>query len=167
MTNVKANPFPFALGSTPSAKLIRLPILFHTFRAVTEILVSSTNRLLEISTQGAEIGEQAVLKRRTVMLSKCANPTCSASFRRLGSGRLFRFEVRSPSEPCRDVPDSVCSAKSGRASVFFWLCKNCKLTHTLSFDSARGLTVQPVPTDHGYGPAGQGVELARMSGQAS
>lgn len=101
------------------------------------------------------------------MLSKCANPTCSASFRRLGSGRLFRFEVRSPSEPCRDVPHSVCSTKSGHASVFFWLCKNCKLTNTLSFDSARGLTVHTIPADHGCAPAGQGVELARMTGQAS
>jgi len=71
------------------------------------------------------------------MLPKCGNPTCSACFRRLGSGRLFRFEVRSPSEACRDVPHSVCNTKSGHASVFFWLCENCKLTHTLSFDSAR------------------------------
>ena len=101
------------------------------------------------------------------MLSKCANPTCSASFRRLGSGRLFRFEVRSLSEPCRDVPHSVCSTKSGHASVFFWLCKNCKLTNTLSFDSALGLTVQPISTDHCSGPAGQGVGLGRMTGQAS
>lgn len=101
------------------------------------------------------------------MLSKCANPTCSASFRRLGSGRLFRFEVRSPSEPCRDVPHSVCNTKSGHASVFFWLCENCKLTHTLSFDSARGLTVQPISACHGCGPTEQGVELARMAGQAS
>jgi hypothetical protein len=79
---------------------------------------------------------------------------------------LFRFEVRSPSEPCRDVPHSVCNTKSGHASVFFWLCENCKLTHTLSFDSARGLKVQPISAYHGCGPTEQGVELARMAGQA-
>lgn len=101
------------------------------------------------------------------MLSKCANPKCSASFRRLGSGRLFRFEVRSPSEPCRDVPHSVCSTKSGHASVFFWLCENCNLTNKLSFDSARGLTVAPIRPDPDHVPAGSCFELAPMTEQAS
>ncbi len=84
------------------------------------------------------------------MTTKCANPACSVLFHRLGHGKLFRFEVKSPSEPCRDVPDTVCSVKSGGASVFFWLCDNCSLTKTLSFESARGLTVEPILGPRGY-----------------
>jgi hypothetical protein len=101
------------------------------------------------------------------MLSKCANPKCPVSFRRLGRGRLFRFEVRLPSKSCRDVPDSVCSSKSGHASVFFWLCENCKLTNTLSFDSVRGLTVKPIRPDRDHGPTAECLELAPMTEQAS
>ena len=100
------------------------------------------------------------------MLSKCANPTCSVSFRRLGCGRLFRFEVRSPSKPCRDVPNSVCGAKSSHASVFFWLCESCKLTNTLGFDSVRGLTVKPIRSDRDCGTTAECLELTSMAEQA-
>jgi hypothetical protein len=92
------------------------------------------------------------------MTTKCANPACSVPFHRLGRGKLFRFEVKSSSEPCRDVPDTVCSVKSGRASVFFWLCDNCSLTQTLSFESARGLTVEPIPGPRGYEAVPQNVQ---------
>lgn len=101
------------------------------------------------------------------MTAKCANPACSVPFHRLGRGKLFRFEVRSPSEPCRDVPDTVCSKKSGGASVFFWLCDKCSLTTTLSFDSARGLMVEPIPEARNCAPLLQGFERARRSEQAS
>jgi hypothetical protein len=62
------------------------------------------------------------------MTAKCANPSCSVPFHRLRGGKLFRFEVRLPSEACLDVPETVCSTKSGRASVYFWLCEKCALT---------------------------------------
>jgi hypothetical protein len=70
---------------------------------------------------------------------------------------VFRFEVR-PCEPCRDVPETVCSTKSGRASVFFWLCDKCSLTTTLNFDSTRGLTVKPIGEVRAHVPAPQGLE---------
>lgn len=92
------------------------------------------------------------------MTTKCANPVCSVSFHRLGRGKLFRFEVKSPSKPCRDVPDTVCSVKSGRASVFFWLCDNCSLTKTLSFEAARGLTVESLPGPRGCVAVPQDVQ---------
>jgi|KBSSwiStaDraftv2_1062776.scaffolds.fasta_scaffold1054713_1 hypothetical protein len=78
------------------------------------------------------------------MTAKCANPSCPASFHRLRGGRLFRFEVQLPSSSCRDVPETVRSMKSGVASVYFWLCEKCALTKTLSFDAARGLSIEPI-----------------------
>ena len=43
------------------------------------------------------------------MVSKCANPNCSAEFMYFGDGRLFEFESTS-SRATRD---------------FHWLCKEC------------------------------------------
>lgn len=101
------------------------------------------------------------------MTAKCANPSCSVPFHRLGRGKLFRFEVRSPSEPCRDIPDTVCSTKSGRASVFFWLRDKCSLTTTLSFNSASGLTVEPMQEARNCVPVSQCFESERRSEQSS
>jgi hypothetical protein len=100
------------------------------------------------------------------MTAKCANPSCSVPFHRLGRGKLFRFDLRSRSEPCRDIPDTVCSTKSGHASVFFWLCEKCSLTTTLSFNSAKGLTVQPMQEACNYVPVPQGFGIARSDEQA-
>jgi hypothetical protein len=46
------------------------------------------------------------------MLSKCANPACAASFRKLGIGKLFLI----------DRPDA--SQRSARLE-FYWLCPEC------------------------------------------
>lgn len=46
------------------------------------------------------------------MLSKCANPACGASFRKLGIGKLFVI----------DRPDA--SQRSTRLE-FYWLCPEC------------------------------------------
>ena len=88
-------------------------------RTVTEIPSQSTNEPLEKSIPSEEIvDERCRLKRGRPVTAKCANPACSVPFHRLERGKLFRFEGRSPSEPCRDVPDTVCSTKSGGSSVF-------------------------------------------------
>jgi len=54
------------------------------------------------------------------MLAKCANGSCSASFRRLAEGRLFRLET----DP------ALGSSKSDRVE-YFWLCPLCSSTLTL------------------------------------
>jgi hypothetical protein len=54
------------------------------------------------------------------MLAKCANPSCSASFRHLADGRLFRLET----EPRFPSPDS-------RETEHFWLCEACSAATTL------------------------------------
>ena len=66
------------------------------------------------------------------MLSKCANPQCSAPFRRLNEGKLFCLESdhRNPQH------------KSSRVE-YFWLCRSCSFTLTLRF-AADG-TVAPTP----------------------
>ena len=51
------------------------------------------------------------------MLSKCANPTCSAGFRYLRQGRIFNLEV-SPICPNGDVQVS-------HKIEHFWLCDSC------------------------------------------
>lgn len=54
------------------------------------------------------------------MLAKCANPSCSASFRHLAEGRLFRLET----EPHLQSPNS-------RETEYFWLCEVCSSGTTL------------------------------------
>lgn len=46
------------------------------------------------------------------MLKKCANPECSALFRKFGTGKLFRVERRHTS-PLRSYIE------------FYWLCAEC------------------------------------------
>ena len=54
------------------------------------------------------------------MLAKGATPSCSASFRHLADGRLFRLETqpRSPSPNFRETE-------------YFWLCEACSAGSTL------------------------------------
>src|SRR5579864_6750131 len=54
------------------------------------------------------------------MLAKCAYPSCSASFRHLADGRLFRLET----EPRFPLPNS-------RETEYFWLCEACSAESTL------------------------------------
>lgn len=55
------------------------------------------------------------------MVAKCSNPSCSALFRRLAEGRLFRLE------PDPTLPGS---SKSNRVE-YFWLCGSCSAAMTL------------------------------------
>ena len=54
------------------------------------------------------------------MLAKCANPSCSASFRHLQDGRLFLLE-----------PDRTLRPSEVKALEYFWLCKACSAEMTL------------------------------------
>ena len=54
------------------------------------------------------------------MVAKCANPSCSASFRNLQEGRLFRLEAD------RVLTPSANSDASRQNRVeYFWLCGPC------------------------------------------
>ncbi len=54
------------------------------------------------------------------MLAKCTNPSCSASFRFLDDGRLFRLDT-----------DPTLRSSSAKATEYFWLCKDCSVGMTL------------------------------------
>jgi len=53
------------------------------------------------------------------MLAKCANPSCSVSFRYLQEGRLFRLEA----DP--ELTPSNSYASSHSRVEYFWLCSHC------------------------------------------
>jgi hypothetical protein len=55
------------------------------------------------------------------MLAKCTNPSCSASFRHLADGRLFRLES-----------DSPVGSSNAKMTEYFWLCGCCSAGLTLN-----------------------------------
>ena len=54
------------------------------------------------------------------MLAKCANPLCSATFRRPPDGKLFRLGT-----------DSAIGSSRARLVEYFWLCHRCSSVMTL------------------------------------
>jgi hypothetical protein len=72
------------------------------------------------------------------MVSKCANPACSASFRYLHAGRLFELEtdVRHP-----DALDSPL-----QTIEYFWLCEDCARTLEVVIYQGRAM-VRPRTSD--------------------
>jgi len=97
------------------------------------------------------------------MVRTCANPACAAPFRYWRGGKLFRCDVKRPSEPCLDVPDQICQLKPIRSSVFFWLCKNCSSRMTLRFDPHEGLRVVPLSSPAPYGNVIGATEAQELS----
>ncbi|HEU5337235.1 MAG TPA: hypothetical protein VFU27_14790, partial [Terriglobales bacterium] len=75
------------------------------------------------------------------MIAKCANPLCSNPFRYFGAGKLFPFELKNPSPPCKDVPNAVCVRRPHHHTIFFWLCRTCAGSLTLCFDPRTGVSV--------------------------
>lgn len=83
------------------------------------------------------------------MISHCANPECRLPFHYLKGGRLYRFDVRRPVEPCKDVPNAICEAKPSQASIYFWLCDSCSLEYTLQFSTHHGISIMPLQQPRG------------------
>ena len=89
------------------------------------------------------------------MLTKCFNPSCSASFRFLHSGRLFHFEKRLP------FTTKTASARMSSSGEFFWLCEKCAAELTLVQDPKRGVrTVPLVPQTLPQSLPGEGIAAA-------
>lgn len=78
------------------------------------------------------------------MISECSNPQCGKPFHYLRGGKLFRFDVRRPVEPCRDIPNAICASKPAQASVFFWLCGDCSRQHSVRFSLREGISIVPL-----------------------
>jgi hypothetical protein len=72
------------------------------------------------------------------MLSKCANPSCSTSFRYMHEGKLFRFEVETQEEPAESA------GQSRRRIEYYWLCNACCCSMSLRYEPATGVTTVPI-----------------------
>jgi hypothetical protein len=74
------------------------------------------------------------------MLSKCANPGCTANFLYLHQGKLFRLNV------ANDIPvsSSPPQAKTAQRVEFFWLCSQCASELTIDYDQRTGVEVVPL-----------------------
>lgn len=78
------------------------------------------------------------------MVSKCANPECSASFRYLYTGKLFRFETSGGQERRRAMGEEEVPRKCMRRIEFYWLCEECAATMTLAYDPGVGILARPI-----------------------
>ncbi|MBO0912375.1 MAG: hypothetical protein J2P13_11335 [Acidobacteria bacterium] len=76
------------------------------------------------------------------MVSKCANPDCTAPFRYFHTGKLFRVETSSGLERRRAMGQSDEPRKPIRRLEFFWLCEDCASKMTLVFDRETGIGVR-------------------------
>ena len=70
------------------------------------------------------------------MISKCANPDCSAPFLYLHAGKLFRIEVESPAQ----FQSATGASKPVRRVEYFWLCDICAKALTLKYIPGSGVT---------------------------
>ena len=74
------------------------------------------------------------------MLSKCANPDCSAHFLYLHQGKLFRFETRADGHGASGYDPET--KKLARRVEFFWLCDHCAAVMTLTFKEGIGVRAE-------------------------
>jgi len=77
------------------------------------------------------------------MLSKCANPECSALFLYFRRGRLFRLETQGREDRRRHLGNEAGVAQPLRRIEFYWLCEDCAEKMTIAFDKVSGVSVLP------------------------
>jgi len=70
------------------------------------------------------------------MVDKCANPKCSATFRRLCDGKLFVTEVET------DYHNSVSGHQ--RLREYSWLCNSCCRTMIVIVEKGKRAQVVPL-----------------------
>lgn len=79
------------------------------------------------------------------MLSKCANPGCSAAFLYLSRGKLFRWETSSAANGNgRTFGTDPQAQSTARRIEFFWLCEDCAASMTLTFEKGVGVVPRPL-----------------------
>lgn len=79
------------------------------------------------------------------MVSKCANPGCSAPFLYLRQGKLFRIEMATAEgDSCPIFGADPTVRRQVRRLEFFWLCDDCAPRMTLTFKEKQGVVVQPM-----------------------
>lgn len=77
------------------------------------------------------------------MVTKCANPVCNNVFRYLKGGKLFLVDKPPivPTSALTGLEAELC--KKGSRDEYFWLCEECALSMTLTFEK-KGHTHVPV-----------------------
>jgi len=65
------------------------------------------------------------------VISKCANPQCTATFRFLHDGKLFQFEMKLFDELLIAPSTASHNDKPMRKIECFWLCDSCASTMTI------------------------------------
>lgn len=75
------------------------------------------------------------------MLSKCANPGCTATFLYLHQGKLFRLNVSNGIPVSSSLPQT----KTAQRVEFFWLCSDCATELTVDYTQGSGVAVVPLP----------------------
>lgn len=82
------------------------------------------------------------------MLGKCSNPTCSAPFRYLRDGRLFRLE-----------PDPIARTSKPNRLEYFWLCDSCSPRMSLRISEAGKVLPVMLPASDCGDFDGKGITL--------
>jgi hypothetical protein len=78
-----------------------------------------------------------------VVVSKCANPGCAATFRYFHQGKLFRLETEAGLERRRALGNDDEKKKPLRRIEFYWLCENCAQKMTIVFEKGVGVAARP------------------------
>jgi hypothetical protein len=76
------------------------------------------------------------------VVSRCANPGCSATFHYLRDGKVFQLQVYGSRS---QGPTLVRATKPPIQVEHFWLCGPCASSLTLQVDNGKVITV---PLDH-------------------
>jgi hypothetical protein len=75
------------------------------------------------------------------MLSKCANPCCTAIFLYLHEGKLFRLDISSGLPARSTLPKET---RTALRTEFFWLCTQCAAEMTIDYAQESGVSVVPL-----------------------
>ena len=67
------------------------------------------------------------------MVTKCANPSCGASFQYLRGGKLFLLDLPRFSSQAQGGNGN---GHAGRTAEYFWLCNRCCLELTVIVDAS-------------------------------
>ncbi len=87
----------------------------------------------------------------SLTVSKCANPTCSKPFHFLHEGKLFRLMSGYRSQHRQAAEHHV---------EYLWLCAECALKYSLSFDLEKGVVLTPIEA----ASAAEGAKLVFVVG---
>ncbi len=82
------------------------------------------------------------------MLTKCANPACSAPFLYLHQGKLFRIEVEGVTGDDLSLTSDSNRDNPSRRIEYFWLCDDCSKVMTITFEKGAGVTMAPLRHTH-------------------